>query len=118
MPRRKRLTGTGIARLRPETSEYTVWDTKVTGLGVRVRPSGSRTFIYHRRTADGVRKMSFGPAALRKVEEVRRACLSVASEAVEADLPGAGSDTLSRRKCRASRCREPGNRNPLPDRTI
>ena len=85
MPRRKRLTDAGIARLRGQAREYTLWDTGVAGLGVRVRPSGSRTFVYHRKTADGVRKMSFGPAALRKVEEVRGACLAAASGAVEAD---------------------------------
>ena len=81
MPRRKRLTDAGIARLRPKEREYTVRDTGVAGLGVRVRPSGSRTFIYHRKTADGVRKMSFGPAMLRKVEDVRRDCLAAATDA-------------------------------------
>ena len=45
MPRRKRLTDAGIARLRPEAREYTVWDTGIAGLGVRVRPSGNRTYI-------------------------------------------------------------------------
>ena len=84
MPTRKRLTDAGIARLRPEAREYTVWDTQVAGLGVRVRPSGSRTFVYHCKTAGGMRKLSFGPAALGKVEEVRRACLAAASEAVSA----------------------------------
>ena len=85
MPRRRRLTNVGIARLRPEAREYTVWDTQLAGLGVRVRPSGSRTFIYHRKTDRGVKKLSFGPAALRTVEDVRRACLEAAAEAVEAD---------------------------------
>ncbi len=85
MPRRKRLTDAGIARLRPGAREYTLWDTGIAGLGVRVRPSGSRTFIYHRRTEGGVRKMSFGPAALRRVEEVRRACLEAATGATDAD---------------------------------
>ncbi len=83
MPRRRRLTDAGIARLRAKGREYTVRDTVVAGLGVRVRPSGSRTFIYHRKTDTGVTKMSFGPTLLRKVEEVRRACLAAA--AVEAD---------------------------------
>ena len=85
MPRRKRLTDAGIARLRPKEREYTLWDTAVAGLGVRVRPSGSRTFVYRRKTADGVRKMSFGPAMLRKVEDVRRDCLAAASGASDAD---------------------------------
>ena len=85
MPTRKRLSDAGIARLRAGAREYTVWDTGVAGLGVRVRPSGSRTFIYHRKTAGGVRKMSFGPAALRTVEEVRRACMETATGASGAD---------------------------------
>ena len=85
MPIRKRLTDAGIARLRPKAREYTLWDTGVAGLGVRVRPSGSRTFVYHRKTAAGVRKMSFGPAALREVEDVRRACLAAASGPGDAD---------------------------------
>ncbi len=83
MPQRRRLTDAGIARLRPETREYTVWDTQMAGLGVRVRPSGSRTFIYHRKTDRGVKKLSFGPVALRKVKDVRRLCLEAAAETVE-----------------------------------
>ncbi|MYE59807.1 MAG: tyrosine-type recombinase/integrase [Alphaproteobacteria bacterium] len=84
MPRRRRLTDAGIARLRPEAREYTVWDMNIAGLGVRVRPSGSRTFIYHRKTPGGMTKMSLGPAGLRKVEDVRRDCLETAAGAVEA----------------------------------
>ena len=85
MPKRRRLTDAGIARLRPASREYTVWDSKVAGLGVRVRPSGSRTWIFHHKSADGVRKMSFGPALLRTVEEVRRDCLAAATGAADAD---------------------------------
>ena len=84
MPRRKRLTDAGIARLRPEPREYTVWDTRVRGLGVRVRPSGTRTYIYHPKSASGTRKVSLGPVTLRAIEEVRRSCLAMAATAVEA----------------------------------
>ncbi|MCY4504134.1 MAG: Arm DNA-binding domain-containing protein, partial [Alphaproteobacteria bacterium] len=84
MATRKRLTDAGIVRLRAQAREYTVWDTQLAGLGVRVRPSGSRTFVYHRKTADGIRKMSFGPKGLRRVEDVRRDCLAAASGAVAA----------------------------------
>ena len=84
MPTRKRLTDAGIARLRPQAREYTIWDSRTAGLGIRVRPSGSRTFIYHCRTAGSLRKLSFGPAALRKVAEVRRAALAAATEVATA----------------------------------
>ena len=83
MPRRKRLTDAGIARLRPEPREYTVWDTRVPGLGVRVRPTGTRTYIHHRKSSAGMKKVSLGPATLRGIEEVRRACLATAATAVE-----------------------------------
>ena len=76
------MTDAGVARLRPEEREYTVRDTVVAGLGVRVRPSGSRTFIYHRKTDRGVKKMSFGPAGIRKVEEVRQDCLAAAAKVI------------------------------------
>ena len=83
MPRRKRLTDAGIARLRPEPREYTVWDTRVPGLGVRVRPSGARTYIHHRKSSTGMRKVSLGPASVRTIEEVRRACIESATASVE-----------------------------------
>ena len=83
MPRTKRLTDAGIARLRPEQREYTVWDTRVPALGVRVRPSGSRTYVYHRKTDAGGKKVSLGPATLRRIEEVRRVCLETAKAIVE-----------------------------------
>ena len=85
MARRKRLTDAGIARLRPEAREYTVWDTKLAGLGARVRSSGSRTYVFHWKSAAGTRKMSFGPAVLREVEDVRRACLATAATTVETE---------------------------------
>ena len=84
MPRRMRLTDAGIARLRPEPREYTVWDTRVRGLGVRVRPSGTRTYIYYPKSATGTRKVSLGPVTLCAIEDVRRSCLAMAAAAVEA----------------------------------
>ena len=92
MARRQRLTDAGIARLKPEAREYTVWDTRVPGLGVRVRPSGSRTYLHQRSTPAGVKRVSLGPTTLRSVEEARRACLESAASPDEA-LPSARTDT-------------------------
>ncbi len=85
MPKRTRLTDAGIAKLRAQAREYTVWDTRVAGLGVRVRCSGSKTWVCHCKTDGGVRKLSFGPAALRGVDEVRRECLTAAAMMDNAD---------------------------------
>ena len=40
-----KLTEKLVAALAPATAEYVVWDPEVTGLGVRVRPTGSKSFI-------------------------------------------------------------------------
>ena len=71
---RRRLTDAGVARLRPREREYTVWDTVVAGLGVRVRPSGGASFILLRKWGRGSRRVSLGPVASRRVEDVRREC--------------------------------------------
>ena len=92
MARRQRLTDAGIARLKPEAREYTVWDTRVPGLGVRVRPSGSRTYIHQRPTWAGVKRVSLGPTVLLGIEEARRVCRESDTSADEA-RPTDRSDT-------------------------
>ena len=75
--KRRRLTDANIARLAPTAREYTVWDTRQAGLGVRVRPSGHRSFVYHRKGEDGARRVTLGSAALMGVEEARVKCLAI-----------------------------------------
>ena len=71
---RRRLTDAGIARLAPAVREYTVWDTRQAGLGVRVRPSGHRSFVYCPKGDDKARRITLGPAALTSVGEARSKC--------------------------------------------
>ena len=75
--RRRRLTDVNVARLAPSAREYTVWDTRLAGLGVRVRPSGHRSFVYRRKGEDGARRITLGSAALTGVEEARATCLAI-----------------------------------------
>ena len=75
--KRRRLTNANVARLAPAAREYTVWDTRHAGLGVRVRPSGHRSFIYCRKGEGGARRITLGPAALTGVDEARTKCLAI-----------------------------------------
>ena len=75
--KRRRLTDANVAKLAPATREYTVWDTRHSGLGVRVRPSGQRSFVYCRKGDDGARRITLGSAALTNVDETRRKCLAI-----------------------------------------
>ena len=85
--KRIRLTDVGIARLRPGKREYTVWDSRLPGLGVRVRPSGGCSWIFLRKTGGGTRRVSLGPAALKTVEEARRECHALSAEPPAAAEP-------------------------------
>ncbi len=75
--KRRRLTDANVARLAPAAGEYTVWDTRHAGLGVRVRPSGHRTFVYRRNAEGGARRITLGPAVLLGVEEARARCIAI-----------------------------------------
>ena len=39
------ITKTLVDGLAPAASEYTVWDAKLPGFGVRVRPTGAKSFV-------------------------------------------------------------------------
>ena len=75
--RRRRLTDANVAKLAPAAREYTVWDTRHAGLGVRVRPSGHRSFVFWRKGHDGARRITLGPVALMGVEQARISCLAI-----------------------------------------
>ena len=72
--RKVRLTNEGVARLKPGKTEYIVRDMRVTGLGVRVRPSGHRSFVWHGTVNGKMVRTTIGSAALMTVEEARSAC--------------------------------------------
>ena len=75
--KRRRLTDANVAKLGPSAREFTVWDTRISGLGVRVRPSGHRSFVYCRKGEGGARRITLGTAALMGVEEARAKCLDI-----------------------------------------
>ena len=71
---RMRLTEAVISRLRPREREYTVWDTRVAGLGVRVRPRGGASFVFLRKVQGRSKRLSLGPATANALEDARRRC--------------------------------------------
>ena len=75
--KRRRLTDANVAKLAPAAREYTVWDMRLAGLGVRVRPSGHRSFVYCCKGEGGARRITLGPAALMAVGEARAKCLEI-----------------------------------------
>ena len=79
-----RLTDAGIARLRPQQRERTVWDSRVAGLGVRVRPNGGKSYVLIRTIEGRTRRASLGPVASKGIDEIRQECLAMMAEAAVA----------------------------------
>ena len=72
--KRMKLTDAAIARLRPREREYAVWDSRVAGLGVRVRPSGGKTYVLLQDSGGYSKRVSLGPVGIKSVEDIRREC--------------------------------------------
>ena len=77
MARKIKLTDARIGKLKTGDVEYMVWDTRIAGFGVRVRPSGHKSYVYHRHAEGQSRKFTLGPVALGSVDEARRNCMKV-----------------------------------------
>ena len=70
-----KLTDSAIARFRPREREYTVWDSRVPGLGVRVRPTGGRSWVLLLDTGGRTKRVSLGPVSTKTVADARREAL-------------------------------------------
>lgn len=75
--RTTRLTDARIARLKPRRTEYIVWDSRVAGLGVRVRASGHRGFVWHAHANGKVARVTIGSTRSMTVDDARTDCLAL-----------------------------------------
>ena len=71
---RTRLTDVAITRLHPREYEYTVWDSRLPGLGVRVRPSGGVSFVLLHHVDGHTKRISLGLVTSRNIDDIRREC--------------------------------------------
>ena len=78
--KRMKLTDNAIARLRPREREYTVWDSRVPGLGVRVRPTGGRSWVCLLDMGGRSKRVSLGPVSAKSVADARREALGRQAE--------------------------------------
>ncbi len=69
-----KLTDAAIVRLRPREREYTVWDSRASGLGIRVRPSGGRSYVLLLDAGRRTKRVSLGPVGVKSLEKARREC--------------------------------------------
>jgi hypothetical protein len=100
----QKLTKKLIDSLVPSSMRYIVWDSEITGLGLRVfprggrHPNGRKAFVLYYRTRDGVqRKPSLGPYGVLTVEAAREQTRDMLADIRHGEDPSA-----ERKKSRAA----------------
>ncbi len=69
---RARLSAAAVIAARPKAGEYTLWDGALSNFGVRVHPSGARSFIVQTRVKGRMRKITLGRLSDVGITEARK----------------------------------------------
>ena len=69
---RMRLTVKAIAAAKPQSKEYTLWDNLLAHFGVRVQPSGVKSYILQTRVNGRMRKITLGRFSELSLDAARR----------------------------------------------
>ncbi|MCE5974929.1 site-specific integrase [Sinirhodobacter sp. WL0062] len=84
MPKLNKRT---IDALKPEGQDYFVWDTQIAGFGVRVMPSGAKTYQAQYRKGGRTRRVSLGRHGKITVDEARRLAKDVMGQVAMGENP-------------------------------
>ncbi|GAB4356111.1 MAG: site-specific integrase [Kiloniellaceae bacterium] len=91
-----RLTLRTIGTLSATAKEFIEWDDELPGFGVRVKPSGVKSYVLQYRNADGQsRRKTIGRHGIQTVEEARKAARQLKAAVEQGKDPAA--DTRARR---------------------
>lgn len=84
-----KITKTAIDKMVPHPStEIYMWDTSLTGFGVRMQPSGKASFLVKYRTITGqARKMTLGRVGTITPDEARSSALKILAEVAQGGDP-------------------------------
>ena len=97
-----KLTKRAIDALRPAAKDQLVWDDEVRGFGVRVKPSGVKSYLIQYRNAHGrSRRFTLGKHGVLTLDEARRQAKKCLSPRVAAG----GSDPAEERQLRSQGAR-------------
>lgn len=74
---KQKITKSVVADAKRADREYVIWDTNIAGFGLRVRPSGAKSFVFVYRTPGGragkVRRVTIRAATAEKAREAAKA---------------------------------------------
>jgi integrase len=82
-----KLTKRTVDALEPEAKDYFVWDTLIAGFGVRIMPSGAKTYQTQYRKGGRTRRISLGRHGTLTVEQARLLAKEVLGDVAKGENP-------------------------------
>ncbi len=72
-----KLTKRTIDATEPQVVEFFIWDESIPGFGVRVMPSGRKSFVVQYRAGRRPRRMSLGPSTVLTCDQARTRAITI-----------------------------------------
>ncbi|WP_264211164.1 site-specific integrase [Leisingera thetidis] len=82
-----KLTKRSVEALEPGTKDYFVWDSQIAGFGVRVMPSGAKTYQAQYRKGGRTRRVSVGRHGKVTVDEARKLAKEIMGQVAKGENP-------------------------------
>lgn len=90
-----KLTKRTVDAIEPQPTEFFVWDESIPGFGLRVMPSGRKSFVVQYRAGRRPRRMSLGPSTVLTCDQARTRAITIIAAVKNGEDPAA--DRASKR---------------------
>jgi len=84
-----KLTKRTVDATEPQATEFFLWDEGIPGFGVRVMPSGRKSFVVQYRAGRRPRRMSLGPSTVLTCDQARTRAITIIAAVKNGEDPAA-----------------------------
>ena len=84
-----KLTKRTIDATEPQVTEFFLWDEGIPGFGLRVMPSGRKSFVVQFRAGRRARRMSLGPSTVLTCDQARTRAITIIAAVKNGEDPAA-----------------------------
>jgi len=84
-----KLTKRTIDATEPQATEFFIWDESIPGFGVRIMPSGRKSFVVQYRAGRRPRRMSLGPSTVLTCDQARTRAITIIAAVKNGEDPAA-----------------------------
>jgi integrase len=84
-----KLTKRTVDAIEPKPTEFFIWDESIPGFGLRVMPSGRKSFVVQYRAGRRPRRMSLGPSTVLTCDQARTRAITIIAAVKNGEDPAA-----------------------------